>query len=322
MLVVVRQERDDRPPAPFSPAELAQLRVLADFAARAAQNARLYARLGRLKDEAERRERERARLSNQLAEAEQAERRRLALLLHDGPQQTITSAALLLDACTAALDDDDTGEVHRILGIARQRNREAVRDLRELGWSLEPPALREQGITAALLPLAERLGEAHGVRFSLDLEAAEALDTAQQTFVYQIVREAVANAVKHAQPETIAILSTVLPGRPHRDARLRRRPRHAARARAGRHEPGHRRDARAHGRARRHDRVAVARGRRHRRPPARPVAGRRRRAPRRVAPSSGAHALTSAMSGSLPHTESDTFLRSETGSARRGTGRA
>jgi len=114
------------------------------------------------------------------------------MLLHDGPQQTITSAALLLDACTAALDDDDRGEVHRILGIARQRNREAVRDLRELGWSLEPPALREQGITAALLPLAERLGEAAGVRFSLDLEAAEALDTAQQTFVYQIVREAVA----------------------------------------------------------------------------------------------------------------------------------
>ena len=185
--------------------ELAQLRVLADFAARAAQNARLYARLGRLKDEAERRERERARLSNQLAEAEQAERRRLAMLLHDGPQQTITSAALLLDACTAALDDDDRGEVHRILGIARQRNREAVRDLRELSWSLEPPALREQGITAALLPLAERLGEAHGVRFSLDLEAAEALDTGQQTFVYQIVREAVANAVKHAQPEAISI---------------------------------------------------------------------------------------------------------------------
>ncbi len=211
VLVVVRQERDDRPPAPFSPAELAQLRVLADFAARAAQNARLYARLGRLKDEAERRERERARLSNQLAEAEQAERRRLAMLLHDGPQQTITSAALLLDACTAALDDDDRGEVHRILGIARQRNREAVRDLRELGWSLEPPALREQGITAALLPLAERLGEAHGVRFSLDLEAAEALDTAQQTFVYQIVREAVANAVKHGQPEGISILSTALP---------------------------------------------------------------------------------------------------------------
>ncbi len=211
VLVVVRQERNDRPPEPFSPAELAQLRVLADFAARAAQNARLYARLGRLKDEAERRERERARLSNQLAEAEQAERRRLAMLLHDGPQQTITSAALLLDACTAALDDDDRGEVHRILGIARQRNREAVRDLRELGWSLEPPALRDHGITAALLPLAERLGEAHGVRFSLDLEAAEALDTAQQTFVYQIVREAVANAVKHARPEAISILSATLP---------------------------------------------------------------------------------------------------------------
>ncbi len=207
ILVVVRQDREDRAPAPFSPAELAQLRVLADFTARAAQNARLYARLARLKDEAERRERERARLSNRLAEAEQAERRRLAMLLHDGPQQTITSAALLLDACVEALEEEDSKEVHRILGIARQRNREAVRDLRELGWSLEPAVLRDEGLTAALLPLAERLAEAHGVRFSLDLEAAEQLDPAQRSFVYQIVREALANAVKHGQPTAITVSS-------------------------------------------------------------------------------------------------------------------
>src|SRR3954470_13889448 len=81
VLVVVRQGRDDRPPAPFSPAELAQLRVLADFAAPAAPHARLYARLGRLKDEAERRERERARLSNQLADAQHGGGRRPAPLV-------------------------------------------------------------------------------------------------------------------------------------------------------------------------------------------------------------------------------------------------
>jgi signal transduction histidine kinase len=206
-VLVVARDAHHGPARVFSPAELAQLRVLADFASRAAQNARLHAKLQRLKDEAERRERERARLSNQLAEAEQSERRRLAMLLHDGPQQTITSAALLLDACIDAIDAGDTGDVHRMLGIARQRNREAVRDLRELSFSLEPPALRDDGLTAALMPLCEKLGDAHSVRFELALEAAERLDHAQQTFVYQIIREAVANAIKHAKPTRIAVLA-------------------------------------------------------------------------------------------------------------------
>jgi signal transduction histidine kinase len=209
VLAVCRSGED---PLPFSQAALAQLHVLADFSARAAQNARLVSHLDRLRDEAERRERERARLSNRLAEAEQSERRRLAMLLHDGPQQTITSAALMLDACLDALAEGESVEVHRMLAMARQRNREAVRDLRELGWSLEPAALREQGLTAAVIALADKLGTAHAIAFRLDLTAAERLEVAQQTFVYQIVREAIANAVKHARPRTIAVSATLVGG--------------------------------------------------------------------------------------------------------------
>jgi signal transduction histidine kinase len=84
-----------------------------------------------------------------------------------------------------------------------------VRDLRELGWSLEPAALREQGLTAAVIALADKLGAAHAIAFRLDLTAAERLEVAQQTFVYQIVREAIANAVKHARPRMIAVTATL-----------------------------------------------------------------------------------------------------------------
>jgi signal transduction histidine kinase len=205
VLVVTRAAGDDAERRWFSPAELAQLRVLADFAARAAQNARLYAHLERLRTDAEQRERERARLSDQLAHAEQAERRRLAMLLHDGPQQTIAGVALTLDACLDVLADADLDEARRLLSIARDRNRESVRDLRELGWSLEPIALREQGLAAALAPLTSRLSEAHGVAFEVALAGAETLDAGQRTFVYQIVREAISNAIKHARPRTISV---------------------------------------------------------------------------------------------------------------------
>ncbi len=47
------------------------------------------------------------------------------------------------------------------------------------------------------------------MRFHLDLEAAEALTADRQSFTYQIVREAIANAIKHARPSTIAIVARV-----------------------------------------------------------------------------------------------------------------
>ena len=64
--------------SPLDREELARATLLADFTCRAVENARLLA-------EAKVREAERARLSDQLIIAEQDERRRLALFLHDGP---------------------------------------------------------------------------------------------------------------------------------------------------------------------------------------------------------------------------------------------
>jgi signal transduction histidine kinase len=53
--------------------------------------------------EAMEREAERARLSDLVVTAEQEERRRLALFLHDGPVQSLSGIALMLDAVHAAV---------------------------------------------------------------------------------------------------------------------------------------------------------------------------------------------------------------------------
>ena len=48
---------------------------------------------------------ERSQLQERLLEAEQDERRRIALFLHDGPVQNLSGIALMLDAALHSIED-------------------------------------------------------------------------------------------------------------------------------------------------------------------------------------------------------------------------
>ena len=97
-----------------------------------------------------------ARLAEQLITAEQDERRRLALFLHDGPVQSLSGIALMLDAVRQAIDEGRLDEAHQILEAALERHRDTIRSLRDLSFNLEPVILRDQGFTAAVQRSEER----------------------------------------------------------------------------------------------------------------------------------------------------------------------
>ena len=148
---------------------------------------------------------ERARLSERLITAEQDERRRLALFLHDGPVQSLAGIALMLDAVGHAIDDGNLESAKRILDDALKRHREAIRVLRDLSFSLEPVVLRDQGFTPAVQALADELGLRQGIRIELDVAPAEELNEKVQAALYQIVREALNGAVRRGPPTTVSV---------------------------------------------------------------------------------------------------------------------
>jgi two-component system sensor histidine kinase UhpB len=199
-LAIVRRET-----RPFTPLELAQLRVLGDFGSRARQNARLFTLARSLRAHAEERERERARLSDRLLTAEEQERRRLSLALHDGPQQTIAGVGLMLEAALSDLDGDEHQETTRIMRIALDRTRGIVRDLRRLTFALEPITLRDHGFGAAFGELAAQTGEAHGVRVAVEAVIVDELERPIQVCLYRIAQEALANTVKHAGATSVTV---------------------------------------------------------------------------------------------------------------------
>jgi signal transduction histidine kinase len=146
--------------------------------------------------EAMEREAERARMSELVITAEQEERRRLALFLHDGPVQSMSGIALMLDAVSSAIEGGRLEEARRVLDASLELQRETIRSLRDLSFNLEPVVLRDQGFGPAVRALAEQLGLAEQLQITLDVDDAEGLAQRAQVTLYQIIREALHGAIR------------------------------------------------------------------------------------------------------------------------------
>jgi signal transduction histidine kinase len=183
---------------PLDREELARARLLADFASRAVENTRLLA-------EAQVREAERARLSDQLITAEQEERRRLALFLHDGPVQSLAGISLMLDAAIESIGGNRLEEATRVTQSALERHRDTIRSLRDLSFNIEPVVLRDQGFAPAMEAFAEQVGLANRIQVDLDVDAADALAENARVGLYQIIRDAVNQALRRGPPTRVSI---------------------------------------------------------------------------------------------------------------------
>jgi signal transduction histidine kinase len=183
---------------PFDRDDVVRATVLADFAAREHENAQLLA-------DARVREAERSRLSDQLITAEQDERRRLANELHDGAVQSLSGVALLLDAGLNSVVEGRTKEGEEIIGRALERHRATIGQLRNLSFNLEPVVLRDQGFGPAVRALTDQVALAHRMHVEVDVEAAERLAEKTQAAMYQIIREALDQAVRRGPPKTLKV---------------------------------------------------------------------------------------------------------------------
>jgi signal transduction histidine kinase len=147
----------------------------------------------------------RARALAERLRAERDERRRLAELIHDGPVQLIAAVTQMLDAAHAANAAGDTESASAIVARALSVAHEANVDLREIVSGIEPHALSELGLPAAIAELAERHAARRGVAFDLDLAGGSGLGDGAQSGLYQIVRDALDQAVRRGPPTRVTI---------------------------------------------------------------------------------------------------------------------
>jgi signal transduction histidine kinase/ActR/RegA family two-component response regulator len=149
-------------------------------------------------------------LALELTEAEERERRRLAVMLHDGLQQELVAIRFQLDMLGRKLTDDDC---RPILGELVELATRSIRSCRSLSMELSPPLLYQEGLAAALEWLAQSFADKHGLQVSVNAdESAEPDDERLMVFLFQAAREALFNVVKHADVDRASLTLRRLDG--------------------------------------------------------------------------------------------------------------
>jgi signal transduction histidine kinase len=129
-----------------------------------------------------------------LAAAQDEERRRIERDLHDGAQQRLVSARLLLGL---VLEEGCAGE---LVADAAAELSAAIEELREFARGVHPSLVTERGLAAALDALAER------ARLPVTVDGAVSrLPTLTETTAYFVVAESLTNVAKHAQATAASV---------------------------------------------------------------------------------------------------------------------
>ena len=143
-------------------------------------------------------------LSNRMAEERQDERMQIAGYLHDDLAQVLYRMALHLDVVDANLRDGDPESAgHEIERLRTTRNR-AQELIRSLIRDLHRSPLGRAGLAQALESFCQDVQEDTRVRIRRRLEEID-MPPALQLLCYHVAREAVMNAVKHAEPSAITV---------------------------------------------------------------------------------------------------------------------
>jgi signal transduction histidine kinase len=130
-------------------------------------------------------------------------RSRWARDLQDGTLQGLGGLRVLLAAARRSGDPD---RLQAAVGEAVGRIDGEIDGLRSLIRELRPAVLDELGPAAAIEGLASRAAERHGIAVTADVGLpAKRFPPELETALFRTVQEALANAVRHARAQRVAI---------------------------------------------------------------------------------------------------------------------
>jgi signal transduction histidine kinase len=176
-------------PGQFTEDQLSLLQLVADKVAPAVERSRLVETVRAGEDRLK-------VLSRRLMMAQEEERRRLAIELHDELGQVLTAVKINLDSMEGAALTDSV--VVR-LKAATECVDQAMQRVRDLALDLRPSVLDDLGLPAALRWYADRFARNAQVEVHVSIDAIPDLEPEVETACFRVTQEALTNVARHAR---------------------------------------------------------------------------------------------------------------------------
>ncbi len=143
-------------------------------------------------------------LASQLTVAEEREKQRIAMWLHDRLSQSLVSSKLRLETADASAD---SAEVAKVLKETCEMLGEAIEEVRALTFELSSPILHELGFETAVKDwLSEQIQQKHSIETEFEDDGkSKVMDDDIRTVLFRDVRELLMNVVKHSQAGKVKV---------------------------------------------------------------------------------------------------------------------
>jgi signal transduction histidine kinase len=142
-------------------------------------------------------------LSAELSLAEEAERRRIAEMLHEDLQQLLVAARMQLAGLCRTRDAAQREAIAREIADVLERSFKLTRSL---SVELAPPVLYEHGLAAALAWLAAETRKNYNIEVTVEVDCSANPKAADvRIFLFRAVRELLLNSAKHAGGSAVHI---------------------------------------------------------------------------------------------------------------------
>jgi signal transduction histidine kinase len=155
---------------------------------------------------AEKDEKELRRLSQQLVQAQEEERRSISRELHDEIGQMLTGLKMEL-VNLEEFRNSSGDEFAKHLAETKAITEQTMRSVRDLAMGLRPSMLDDLGLEPALRWQAREFSRHSGVPVSIEAEGdLEHLSESVRTCIYRVVQESLTNCARHAQASNVRII--------------------------------------------------------------------------------------------------------------------
>jgi two-component system, NarL family, sensor histidine kinase DegS len=141
-----------------------------------------------------------------IIQAQEKERLRISLQMHDGPAQSMSNLVLRAEICERFLDHD-ANQARSEMSSLKSAINTVLQDTRRFIFDLRPMTLDDLGLVPTLRRYAQEFGDKNGLEINLMLQGMDSrLPSHYEVTIFRFIQEALNNVQRHANASHVRVI--------------------------------------------------------------------------------------------------------------------